>query len=471
MKTVLAVWLLLGTVARAEVTLPAILASDMVLQQQTEVVIWGWANPTEKISVTASWDNRLVETVGAPDATWQVRLRTPKSGGPYSLTIKGSNTITLTNLLIGEVWVCAGQSNMELNAAGGAKDARAELPTAFNPNIWFFKMAKRAAASPQNDVKGNWAVCDSVSLKRFSAVGYFFGKKLQATLGVPIGLIDASWGGSKLDTWLPESLSSLYPETRYSAQTMVKTPWAPVKPGALFNGMVAPITPFAIAGVIWYQGESNRHYAPAYYRLMHLLVDSWRGFWQHDIPFYYVQLAPYRYGGTYETALLRENQTRAMDLTKTGMVVTTDLVDNRDDIHPAYKKEVGNRLANWALADTYRQPVNAYKSPQYRSMKILGSRVQLTFDHAPDGFMVKGPEITEFEIAGADRIFTKAQARIIGKTVEVWAEGIPRPVAVRFAFRDAPEPNLFSREGLPVIPFRTDQWDLGLPVLGELTRE
>lgn len=465
MKTVLACWLLLMSVAQAEVVLPAILASDMVLQQRTDVAIWGWANPTEKITVTASWDNRAVEVVGAADATWQVRLRTPKSGGPYTLTITGNNTVLLTNILIGEVWLCSGQSNMELSAGGGVKDARAELPQAFNPNMRFFKMAKRAAASPQNDVKGSWVVCDSVSLKQFSAVGYFFGKKLQVTLGVPIGLIDASWGGSKLDTWLPEEISRLYPETRHSARTMVKTPWAPVKPGAIYNGMIAPIASFSIAGVIWYQGESNRHYAPAYARLMHLLVESWRGVWQHDFPFYYVQLAPYRYGGTYETALLRENQTKAMVLPKTGMVVTTDLVDNLEDIHPGYKKEVGNRLANWALAETYQQSVGVYKSPQYRSMQVVKNRVWLAFDQAPNGLVTSGKDITEFEIAGADGVFRKAQARIQRNTVEVWADAIEKPVAVRFAFRDAPKPNLFSKEGLPVIPFRTDDWDLGLTVL------
>ncbi|RRB01054.1 sialate O-acetylesterase [Larkinella rosea] len=462
MKTALLLWIGLIAAAKAKVVLPPILASDMVLQQQTEVAIWGWADPTEKITVTASWENRVVSVTGAADATWKIRLRTPKSGGPYSIAIKGNNTVLLTNILIGEVWVCSGQSNMALTAAGGVKDARAELPTAYNPNIRLFRMGRRAAATPQDNVGGNWAVCDSVSLKRFSAVGYFFGKKLQTTLGVPIGLIDMSWGGSKMDTWLPESLVNLYPETRHSGRTMVKTPWAPNIPGVLYNGMVAPITSFAIAGVIWYQGESNRHYAPAYAQLTRLLVESWRSVWQNDFPFYSVQLAPYRYGGTFETALIRENQAKAMAIPKTGMIVTTDLVDNLDDIHPVYKKEVGNRLANWALAETYQQRIDPYKSPQYRSMLIAGNRIRLMFDHAPNGLMAKTEPITEFEIAGADRVFRKAQARIDQHTVEVWADGVEKPLAVRFAFRDAPEPNLFSQEGLPVIPFRTDNWALGL---------
>ena len=195
---------------------------------------------------------------------------------------------------------------------------------------------------------------------------------------------------------------------------------------------------------------------------MHLLIEGWRGLWQTDFPFYYVQLAPYRYGGKFETPLLREAQANAMDIPKTGMVVTTDLADNLDDVHPIFKKEVGNRLANWALAENYKRPVIAYKSPKYRSMQIRGSVIRLTFDQVPNGFMSTGNELTEFGIAGIDQVFVKAKARIVGNEIEVWAESVKTPVAVRFAFRDAPEPNLFSREGLPVIPFRTDNWDLGL---------
>jgi sialate O-acetylesterase len=461
MKKILAL-VLLATTSWANVTLPSILNSNMVLQQQTDIMIWGWADPTEKVTVSASWESRPVSTTCTDNAIWKVSLRTPQAGGPYTITINGYNKVELTNILIGEVWLCSGQSNMEMTASGGAKDARAELPTAFNANIRFFKIPKRAADSPQVDVRGNWAVCDSLTMKYFSAVGYFFGKKLQNTLNVPIGLIDMSWGGSFMDSWVPEPIAMLYPETRRSAQTMPKAPWAPNKPGVLYNGMAAPITSFPIAGVIWYQGEANRHDASAYYKLTHALVDSWRGVWQKDFPFYYVQIAPYTYGDKYQTAATRESQTKAMDIPKSGMIVTTDLVDNLKDIHPAYKKEVGNRLAKWALAETYGQNVGLYKSPQYRSMQVDGNKIRITFDHAPNGLIAKGTDIAELEIAEADKVFSKAQARIKGNTLEVWAENIKNPVAVRFAFRDAPVPNLFSKEGLPVIPFRTDAWDLGL---------
>lgn len=453
--------LLLSTGAWANVSLPSILSSNMVLQQQTEITIWGWADPTEKVTVTTGWSSEPVSVTTNDNAIWKVSLRTPKAGGPYSITIVGRNKVELTNILIGEVWLCSGQSNMEMSGYS-AKDARAELPTAYNQNIRFFKIAKRATEAAQVDVRGNWAVCDSLSLKNFSAVGYFFGKRLQNTLNIPIGLIDMSWGGSFMDSWVPETIAMLYPETRRSAQTMPKAPWAPNKPGVLYNGMVAPITSFPIAGVIWYQGEANRHDAPAYHKLTHALVDSWRGVWQKDFPFYYVQIAPYTYGDKYQTAATRESQTKAMDIPKSGMVVTTDLVDNLKDIHPAYKKEVGNRLAGWALAETYGQNVGIYKSPQYRSMQVESNKIRITFDHAPNGLVSKGTDIAELEIAESDKVFSKAQARIKGNTLEVWSDNVKNPVAVRFGFRDAPVPNLFSKEGLPVIPFRTDDWDLGL---------
>lgn len=450
------------TATWANVSLPAILNSNMVLQQQTEITIWGWADPTEKVTVSAGWTSEPISATTTDNAVWKVTLRTPKAGGPYVISIQGRNKVELTNILIGEVWLCSGQSNMEMTAGGGAKDARAESTTAYNPNIRLFKIAKRSTDAPQVDVRGDWAVCDSLTMKNFSAVGYFFGKKLQNTLNVPIGLIDMSWGGSFMDSWVPEAIATLYPETRRSAQKMPKAPWAPNKPGVLYNGMVAPITSFPIAGVIWYQGEANRHDASAYYRLTHLLVDSWRGLWQIEMPFYYVQIAPFTYGDKYQTAATHESQTKAMDIPKSGMIVTTDLVDNLKDIHPAYKKEVGSRLANWALAETYGQKTGLYKSPQYRSMQVEGSKIRLTFDHAPNGLVVKGTDIAEMEIAGSDKVFTKAQARIKGNTLEVWSDEIRNPVAVRFAFRDAPVPNLFSKEGLPVIPFRTDDWNLEL---------
>lgn len=451
--------------ALADVWLPAIFSSNMVLQQQTSVLVWGWAQPGEKVTVTGSWQTETIQTTADENARWKINITTPKAGGPYSLSIEGQNKIVLQNVLIGEVWICAGQSNMEWSAELGVKDARAELPTAYNPNIRFFKMPKLAAETPQTDSKGAWAVCDSITLKRFSAVGYFFGKKLNQSLNVPIGLIDVAWGGSYIESWIPEHLVNLFPNTRLSAQAMVPSKGWPRQAGYIYNAMIAPLTSFSIAGALWYQGESNRHYPATYYQLMHLMVDTWRGAWQKDFPFYYVQIAPFNYGNNSDlkAAAVREMQTNAMDIPKSGMIVATDLVDNMNDIHPAYKKEVGNRLANWALSQTYAQKMGNYKSPKYKSLQIESNKVLLLFDHAENGLVAKGgEELTEFEVAGADQVFYKAQAKVLkNNQVEVVSSQVSSPVAVRFAFKDTPVPNLFNKEGLPAIPFRTDDWKLG----------
>ncbi|MEZ4903858.1 MAG: sialate O-acetylesterase [Spirosomataceae bacterium] len=451
--------------AVADVWLPAVFSSGMVLQQQSNVMVWGWAQPGEKVIVAGNWQNATVTTTTDENACWQLSIATPKAGGPYTLTIEGRNKIILQNVLIGEVWLCAGQSNMEWSAEHGVKDAKAELPTAYNPNIRFFKMPKLTAETPQIDTKGTWTVCDSLTLKRFSAVGYFFGKKLHQSLNVPIGLIDVAWGGSYIESWIPAHLVNLFPNTRTSAKAMIPSIGWPHEAGYIFNGMIAPLTHLSIAGALWYQGESNRHYPSTYYQLMHLMVDTWRGAWQKELPFYYVQIAPFNYRDTteFKAPAVREMQTRAMDIPHSGMIVITDLVDDLNNIHPAYKKEVGNRLAGWALADTYGQRIGNYRSPQYKNLHLEGNKALISFDYAESGLVAKGSsELTEFEVAGVDQVFYKAKAKILkNNQIEVMSDQVTQPIAVRFAFRDMPVPNLFNKEGLPAIPFRTDDWKLG----------
>jgi sialate O-acetylesterase len=445
----------------AEVHLANILQSNMVLQQQSDVAIWGWANPSEKVTVTTSWDTNIYQAKSTDNANFKVILKTPKAGGPYTITIKGDNTIVLSNILIGEVWVCAGQSNMEWSAQLGVKDALAELPKCYNNQMRLFRMPKTTSATPQDDCRGNWQICDSANMRHFSAVGYFFGKKLYQNLTIPIGLIDLSWGGSYIESWIAEDFVNLYPDTKISAQKMIYADWWPSKAGYIYNAMVAPLSNMAIGGVIWYQGESNRHFPSTYYKLTHMLVESWRGMWQKDFPFYYAQIAPFNYKDStnMKAALIREMQTRAMDIPKSGMIVTTDLVDNIDDIHPAYKQEVGNRLANWALRETYGVDIGLYKSPRFSSMIILGDKLLLSFINTEGELVAKGGEPKEFYIAGDDRIFYKAKAVINGENIEVSSEKVPNPKAVRFAFGDMPQPNVFNKIGLPIIPFRTDNWD------------
>lgn len=456
--------LLLSGSAWAKVTLPSLFADHMVLQQNTRIKIWGWADPWEQATIRLSWSEETFRVKGEANAAWHIFTDTPSAGGPHRITIQTEEeTITIRDILFGEVWICAGQSNMEWSAKRGVKDALEELPRAHNPQIRLFKMQKRGLPDRQSDIPGSWAVCDSTSLYNFSAVGYFFGKKLSQNLQVPIGLIDMAWGGSYIESWIPSELVDLYPNTRESARLIPPSNHWPLHAGYIFNAMVYPTLDFRMAGVIWYQGESNAHYPSTYAQLQRMMVENWRRASQNEFPFYYVQIAPFNNKGDsthLRGALVREMQAIAQDIPKSGMVVTTDQVDDLNDVHPVYKREVGARLANYALAEHYAQPVRNYKSPSLERFEIKGNRVLITLkDVSEKGLEFRNGEILELTVAGTDRKFVTAKARIIGRNqLEVWADQIARPVAVRFAFTNAPSPTLFDKSGLPVIPFRTDSW-------------
>ena len=455
--------LLLTNHAIAAIRLPSVIASNMVLQQQSKVNLWGWADPGEKIFITTSWDNKTDSVTTTRDANWKIKIATPKAGGPYTITLKGGSTIVLDNIMIGEVWVCSGQSNMEWSSNQNLKQIVDELPNSNNSNIRLFHVPKSTSATLQENTAGLWKTCSPETLKGFSAVGYFFGKKLQQDLNVPIGLINASWGGTPAEVWTPANEVNDDPELKEAAGKQNMTPWWPVLPGYTFNAMIAPLTNFSIAGSIWYQGEGNTGTSATYQKLFSKMIGSWRKAWEKEFPFYYVQIAPYTYGNKNIAALLREQQTKTLSLPGTGMVVVTDLVDNVKDIHPQNKKDVADRLANWALAETYGLSVPAYKSPVYKSMEINNNKVSLYFDNAPNGFMVKGKEkekATEFYIAGDDKNFLPAEVKLEKDKIIVYNKTIKKPVAVRFAFSNTAMSNLFSKEGLPVCPFRTDDWEV-----------
>jgi len=442
----------------AQLRLPSIISSGMVLQQNDSANLWGWGNPAERILVTTSWNGKTDTATVNNRANWKIKVKTPVAGGPYTITLKGNNTIVLNDIMIGEVWVCSGQSNMEWSYWNGLKDIKDELPACYNDNIRFFHIPKTTANHPQDDVKAEWKVCDSNSLKSFSAVGYYFGKKLQDSLHVPIGLINASWSGTPAETWAPVAVTESDEALKKAAATLTQTKWWPITPGAAYNGMIAPITNFAIAGAIWYQGEGNAIIHPTYQLLFTGLIDAWRKAWKKDFPFYYVQIAPYTYGKDNISAFLREQQTRSMSFPNTGMVVITDLVEDVNNIHPKNKKDVGARLANWALAETYHHTGFAYKSPVFKNMIIKNGKAEIYFDNAPNGFMIKGDKATEWAIAAADRNFQPAEVKIEKNRVIVFNKNIRGPLAVRFAFSDTAIGNIFSKEGLPVNPFRTDNW-------------
>ncbi len=643
--------LILSLRSSADVRLPALIGDNMVVQHGQPARLWGWADAGERVVVRASWHNSPVQTTAGADGRWSVDVPTPDPGGPFTVTIAGNNEITLHDVLVGEVWVCSGQSNMQMCIRengiwhGGALNWEAEVAAADYPQIRFFAVERRIAAEPQTDCGGAWTVCRPETAAEFSAAAYFFGRTLHQELDVPIGLIHTSWGGTRAEAWtshkalaavgdyagelaepivaptpensaqhaqaaadrerqrflldarnqgfakgyadrefdagswptmdVPGRWESLGPDmqvdgvvwmrrdvtvpqswaghnltlnlgaiedcdttyfnnrklgstgygtpryweaprsylvpssfVRYGEPNTIAVrvfddggtgglvggegaltlrpaaealprevplagPWKyhleavlepdPVRlahansPTVLYNGMIDPLTPYRIRGVIWYQGESNHTRGQAYRTLFPALIADWRSAWdQGSFPFYFVQIAPFNYTAPDSAPVLREAQLQALSVPNTGMVVTTDVAEP-DDIHPRNKQAVGRRLALLALAQTYGRDVPC-SGPLYRSMRVEDGAIRVFFDHADGGLVAQGGPLTHFAIAGADRVFTGAEARIEGETVIVSSPGVPEPAAVRFGWCNAPTPNLFNRAGLPASPFRTDDW-------------
>ena len=448
--------------AFANVRLPAVISSGMVLQQKSTVKLWGWSEPNEKINIKVSWDTATYTTTGSGNAKWSIDVKTPVAGGPYTISIEGQNSITLDDVMIGEVWVCSGQSNMEMSLAWGIKLYDEDMAAATNKNIRFFHVPRTTAEYPQDDLKGSWASSTPEAMKRFSAVAYFFGKKISDELNVPVGLINVSWGGTPAEVWTPADEVNNDAVLNAAAKNLKEAKGWPVKPGLTYNAMISPLTSYQIAGAIWYQGEGNVGNAKSYNALFSTMIQSWRKAWAKELPFYFVQIAPFAgYGkDNVSSAILREAQSKTLSLPHTGMVVTTDLVDNIDDIHPHNKKDVGLRLANYALSQTYGRSASGYKSPQFKGMEVEKNKVRISFDNADNGLMIKGKSLTDFYIAGEDKNFVPATAKIDGKTVLVWSKEVKNPVAVRFGFTNAAMPNLYNKEGLPADPFRTDNWEV-----------
>ena len=444
----------------AEVRLPAIIGDNMVLQQRSSVALWGWASPAEKIAVTTSWNSKTDSIVTSRDAKWRIMVETPAAGGPYTITLKGSNTFTLKNVMIGEVWLCSGQSNMEFNSFyQGSVDIQPEFKNPPNNNIRFFLQTRNTSQYPQDDCKGQWTICDSNTLRSFSQVAYFFGKRLNKELNVPIGLIEAAWGGTPAEVWTPAEVVNSDDSLKESAHKQIPARGWPMWPGYTYNAMIAPITNYNIAGALWYQGEGNTVAPATYGRLLTAMIGAWRRSWNKEFPFYYVQIAPFTYGGK-SGSILQEQQARVMSLNNTGMVTITDLVPDTSNIHPPLKKQVGERLSNWALAKTYSKSGINYANPMFKSIQVKGKEAIIAFSNTEDGLVVRGPEVTHLFIAGNDRVFYPANGKISGNKLIVSSDKVKDPVAVRFGFSNAAIGNLFSKNGLPVTPFRTDDWSL-----------
>ena len=644
MISVLLLGILMQVAQGASLKLPAILGDHMVLQQNSFAKIWGWTDPGGKVQVTTGWNGKNYSTWADAQGNWQVKVVTGKAGGPYSVTVEGDITIVLEDILLGEVWICSGQSNMEWPLSR-AETAEAEIPLSDFPDIRLFTVKKHIAPRPLEDVSGAWEACTPETSPGFSAVGYFFGKKLHKELGVPVGMVHTSWGGTPSESWtsremlqtfgdfdqqlddlynsndeemeqaakeigrieaeiesrgnfdnldnigfregwmkisyddrewktmkcpaewssleeigmlegvvwmrtrisvpaawqgkalvldlgpvdemdvtwinevevgsskvvanwnknrsyevpasavtseelllsirivntnaqggmfgVPEQLM-IYPEGDQNAEpVMLAGDWKyriaykfpkvaqlnnSQTPSVLYNGMLYPLRNLAIRGAIWYQGESNQDRAIQYRTIFPGMIEDWRSTWkQGDFPFYFVQLAPYRYATEHTSAELREAQFLTLSkLRSTGMAVTLD-IGNPDDIHPTNKRDVGSRLALWALANDYGLDV-VYSGPLYRKQSVDGASIRIHFDHVGSGLVAKGGDLSHFEIAGEDQQYHPAKAVIDGETVVVSSKDVAAPVAVRFAWSNTAEPNLFNKEGLPAGSFCTDPW-------------
>ena len=486
--------------ARADVKPQALISDGMVLQRDMEVPIWGTADDGEQVTVSFQGQEA---TTTAKDGKWLVRLQPLKAGGPAEMTITGKNKLPIKDVLVGEVWICSGQSNMEMSLKGTA-NAQKDIAKSRNPNLHLFTVPKLGLEKPGEDVKGKWSECGPDTVGGFSAVAYFFGRDLQKALEVPVGLIHTSWGGTPAEAWTSRPALEANPDLKYyfeqedkaaknypaalekykadlakykeeakKAKAEGKTPRQAPRPpnqpligshspSALYNGMIAPLIPYAVRGAIWYQGESNAGKAYEYRTLFPTMIQSWRTAWKEgDFPFLFVQLAPFMKiqpePGESNWAELREAQLlTSLKMPNTAEAVITD-VGEENDIHPKRKEPVGARLARAALALAYGRKIE-YSGPVYDSMKVEGNRAVLSFTHVDGGLEARGGALEGFTVAGEDRKFVKADARIEGDKVVVSSPQVQPPVAVRYGWANFPVVNLWNKEGLPASPFRTDDF-------------
>ncbi len=495
-----------ATAAQAEVRLPHVFGDHMVLQRDMKVPVWGWADPGEKVAVTIG--KQTAKTVADANGKWKLALEPLAAGGPLTMTVEGENTVKLTDVLVGEVWLCSGQSNMAMTV-NRCKDFEQEKATANCPEIRMAKVANRFAKELKDDCEAKWIVCSSETVGSFSATAYFFARELNKELGVPVGLINSSWGGSPVEAWtsmtVQAALQDIQPvlkkwrtraaefdpakaqaayeaalerwqqavnKAKAAGKEPPRKPRAPEDPGnsfrapsVLYNAMIYPLAPYAIRGAIWYQGEHNAgdENARLYGEQLEAMVANWRVLWkQGPFPFYYVQLPNFKAPQQQPSqpdgwVVVQEQMLKSLRIANVGMAVTIDLGEARD-IHPKNKQDVGKRLALWALAKTYGKDL-VHCGPIYKSMSQQGDKIRIEFDHTGGGLAARdGGPLEGFAIAGSDKNFVWAEAKIDGPSVVVSSAEVPNPVAVRYSWAANPKGNLINREGLPASPFRTDAW-------------
>lgn len=442
------------------VSLPHLFSDHMVLQKGERTAIWGGGQAGKTIRLNGSWapkDTIKVRVNGI--GKWKASLKATHYGGPYRLYISDGNTqITLNDVMVGEVWLCSGQSNMEWTPDNGLTDKETEISHADCPDIRFFNVNKQTGVYPQDDCQGTWEVCSPSVMKKRSAVAYFFARTLNDSLKVPVGVIVSAWGATEAAVWCPTTHYS-YPEDYQEWIQQKNSSW-PSTRGIVYNQMIHPILPFTFKGSIWYQGESNRHQPASYGRELQTLITSWRKEARREFPFYLVQIAPYHYRSTNNgPALIREAQEWVTKHTaKTGKVVISDCIDDLSTIHPLSKRPVGVRLAHMALNKDYGQTHIACESPELHAVQLQGNRMIVSLTFTSDGLICKGDTIHGLEIAGADKIFVKAEGKIDkDNRLIVYSPQVKHPFFVRYCFNDDTVGNLFNKAGLPVSPFRTDK--------------
>jgi sialate O-acetylesterase len=483
-----------------DLKMPAIFSNNMVLQRDIEIPVWGQGKPDSDVSLLMT-DIKL-KCKSDASGKWMTRIPPRKAGGPFEMTIESKGEkIAFKNVMFGDVWVCSGQSNMVWTLSKSLNGEK-EAMSANYPNIRLFTVKRQIAASPLSDTEGSWAECSPSAVNDFSGVGYFFGKEIHKNIEVPIGLIQSAWGGTPIESWMSEEvlksdpdflpiygkwkeLLDNYPEKKEDYDKKL-TDWekrkkeaeqkgepvprkpvpptgpnSPRQPNVLFNGLVSPIIPYGIKGVIWYQGESNANRGYQYRKLFPAMIADWRKRWAlGDFPFLFVQIANFQVADPKKGTWPELREAQLMTIKKspnTGMAVTIDIGEPKD-IHPRNKEDVGKRLALCAMKFAYGKDIE-YSGPIYRDMAIEGEKIRISFDHAGGGLISRNNDpLKGFVICGEDRIFMPAQAKIEGNTVIAWNESVKNPVAVRYGWESAPEVNLYNITGLPASPFRTDNF-------------
>ena len=461
--------LVLSVVLCGKPVLPEILSDGMVLQQNSDVNLWGKAEPGKTVTVKPSWSTASIHATADKGGKWLAVVKTPEAGfTSHTITFSDGEEVVLRDILIGEVWLASGQSNMEMPLRGFHNNPilKANETIAFSgqyPSIRFVTIPKSPSFEPMETVEGRWQVCNPQNSPEFSATAFFFAETLHKALNVPVGIIACSWGGTKVEGWTSREILNTYPDVDLNEEVVNKLhPMA--RPLLMYNGMIHPITNYVVKGFIWYQGESNVGAHNDYPARFHNMVSLWRKQWKNaDLPFYFVEIAPFEYGNANETraAYLREAQFKAQKLIPhSGMVSTNDLVEPYElrNIHPRNKTDVGKRLAFMALNQTYGQERVTARGPEYRSMEVRDGKAIVSFDRAEEGFN-RTDGIEGFEIAAEDGEFLPAQAMVRDNKVEVSREGITQPVAVRYCFRNFQIGNLAGTRELPVVPFRTDSFE------------